>query len=222
MKTKTVTKQPRNSLTTADHFIAGLDSALRTISGAVGQPQRSSPATDTAEPALSAEQRLKSARLMRVNHCGEVCAQALYRGQALTAKNTSAADALQSAAEEEADHLAWCQTRLRELDAHVSFLNPFWYAASFSMGAITGLLGDKINLGFVAATEEEVCKHLDKHLEALPSEDSKSRQILTQMREDERRHQDNALELGGARFPAPVKAVMQQISGLMTRSTHWI
>ncbi|MFT4820329.1 MAG: ubiquinone biosynthesis monooxygenase Coq7 [Candidatus Azotimanducaceae bacterium] len=203
MITKTVTKQPRNSLTTADHFIAGLDSALRTISGAVGHSQRSSPATDAAEPALSAEQRLN-------------------RGQALTAKNTSAANALQSAAEEEADHLAWCQTRLRELDAHVSFLNPFWYAASFSMGAITGLLGDKINLGFVAATEEEVCKHLDKHLAALPSEDSKSRLILTQMREDERRHQDNALELGGAKFPAPVKAVMQKISGLMTRSTHWI
>lgn len=222
MTIKTVNNKLSTRHTAADHFITGLDSALRTISGAVGQSQRPSPAIDTAEFALSAEQRLKSARLMRVNHCGEVCAQALYRGQAMTAKNASAANALQSAAEEEADHLAWCQTRLRELDTHVSYLNPFWYAASFSMGAITGLLGDKINLGFVAATEEEVCKHLDKHLEALPADDNKSRLILTQMREDERRHQDNALELGGARFPAPVKAVMQRISALMTRSTHWI
>jgi ubiquinone biosynthesis monooxygenase Coq7 len=192
MTTKTVNNPSGNRQSAADLFITGLDSALRTISGAVGQPQRPSPATDTAEPALSAEQRLTSARLMRVNHCGEVCAQALYRGQALTAKNASAANALQSAAEEEADHLAWCQTRLRELDAHVSYLNPFWYAASFSMGAITGLLGDKINLGFVAATEEEVCKHLDKHLETLPADDNKSRQILTQMREDERKHEENA------------------------------
>jgi len=220
--TKSVNNHSRKTRTAADHFITGLDSALRTISGAVGQSRRPSPATDTAEPALSAEQRLKSARLMRVNHCGEVCAQALYRGQALTAKHAAASNALQSAAEEEADHLAWCQTRLRDLDTHVSYLNPFWYAASFSMGAITGLLGDKINLGFVAATEEEVCKHLDKHLESLPAEDSKSRQILTQMREDERKHQDNALALGGANFPAPVKAVMQRISALMTRSTHWI
>jgi ubiquinone biosynthesis monooxygenase Coq7 len=219
---KTVNNPLGTRQTAADHFITGLDTALRTISGAVSQTQRPSPAVGTPEPELTAEQRQASARLMRVNHCGEVCAQALYHGQALTARNASASNALQSAAEEEEDHLAWCQTRLRELDTHVSYLNPFWYAASFSMGAMTGLLGDKINLGFVAATEEEVCKHLDKHLAALPAEDNKSRQILTQMREDERKHQNSALDLGGAIFPAPVKAVMQRVSALMTRSTHWI
>jgi ubiquinone biosynthesis monooxygenase Coq7 len=222
MTAKLAGNRPRTPQNAIDHFISGLDAALRTVSGAVGQPQRPSPANGTAEPVLSAEQQLASARLMRVNHCGEVCAQALYHGQALTAKNTSSVNALQSAADEEADHLAWCQTRLRELDTHVSYLNPFWYAASFGMGAITGLLGDKVNLGFVAATEEEVCKHLDKHLQALPADDDKSRLILTQMREDERKHQENALDLGGARFPAPVKAVMQRVSDLMTRSTHWI
>jgi ubiquinone biosynthesis monooxygenase Coq7 len=208
--------------TPADMLIQGLDAALRTVSGAVSQPQRPSPAQASTEPTLSQAQRQEAARLMRVNHCGEVCAQALYHGQALTAKNATAVNTMQQAAAEEADHLAWCQTRLKELDSHVSYLNPFWYAASFSMGALTGLLGDKINLGFVAATEEEVCKHLDRHLQQLPAEDVKSRQILTQMREDEQHHQETALAAGGASFPTPVKALMQNISGLMTRSTYWI
>ena len=139
-----------------DNLINGIDAALRTVSGAVGQPDRPSPARGSQDTHLSSEQKLKAARLMRINHCGEVCAQALYRGQALTAKNVGAVDTLDQAAAEEADHLAWCQTRIKELDSHVSYLNPLWYAASFSMGALTGLLGDKVNLGFVAATEEEV------------------------------------------------------------------
>jgi len=137
-------------------------------------------------------------------------------------KNIGAVATLDQAAAEEADHLAWCQTRIKELDSHVSYLNPLWYAASFSIGAVTGLLGDKVNLGFVAATEEEVCKHLDRHLTLLPEEDHKSRQILTQMREDELRHKNNALTAGGANFPAPVKSLMHKVSSLMTKSTYWI
>ena len=205
-----------------DNLINGFDAALRTVSGAVGQPDRPSPARDSRDTQLTSEQKLEAARLMRINHCGEVCAQALYRGQALTAKNIGAVATLDQAAAEEADHLAWCQTRIKELDSHVSYLNPLWYAASFSMGALTGLLGDKVNLGFVAATEEEVCKHLDRHLALLPEEDHKSRQILTQMREDELRHKDNALTAGGANFPAPVKSLMHKVSSLMTKSTYWI
>ncbi len=205
-----------------DNLINGIDAALRTVSGAVGQPDRPSPAQDSQATELTSEQKLKAARLMRINHCGEVCAQALYRGQALTAKNIGAVATLDQAAAEEADHLAWCQTRIKELDSHVSYLNPLWYAASFSIGAVTGLLGDKVNLGFVAATEEEVCKHLDRHLTLLPEEDHKSRQILTQMREDELRHKNNALTAGGANFPAPVKSLMHKVSSLMTKSTYWI
>jgi 3-demethoxyubiquinol 3-hydroxylase len=208
--------------TPADKFIKGLDAALRTVSGAVAQPHRPSPALHSPEPALSQAQRQQAARLMRVNHCGEVCAQALYHGQALTSGNAATVNAMQQAASEEADHLAWCQSRLKELDSHVSYLNPFWYAASFGMGALTGLLGDKINLGFVAATEEEVCKHLDRHLAQLPAEDVKSREILTQMRADEQHHRETALAAGGASFPAPIKTIMQNISALMTRSTYWI
>ena len=208
--------------TAIDSFINGLDSALRTVSGAGGQPQRPSPAADSHDTNLSREQQLSAARLMRVNHCGEVCAQALYRGQALTAKNQTAVATLDQAAAEEADHLAWCQARIKELDSHVSYLNPLWYAASFGMGALTGLLGDKVNLGFVAATEEEVCKHLDRHLAQLPKEDHKSRLILAQMRDDELRHKNNALSAGGANFPAPIKMLMHRVSSLMTRSTYWL
>ncbi len=126
------------------------------------------------------------------------------------------------AAEEETDHLSWCEERINQLDSHVSYLNPFWYLASFSMGAITGLLGDKVNLGFVAATEEEVCRHLDDHLKKMSPGDKPSRAILTQMREDEKKHADMALKQGGAVFPGPVKRVMRGISRLMTRTSYWV
>jgi ubiquinone biosynthesis monooxygenase Coq7 len=129
---------------------------------------------------------------------------------------------MQQAGDEEADHLAWCEKRIKELDSHVSFLNPVWYVASFSMGLLTGMLGDKINLGFVAATEEEVCRHLDEHLEKISPRDQKSRAILSQMRDDENKHARTAFSHGGAHFPAPVKSVMRQVSRLMTKSTYWI
>lgn len=159
---------------------------------------------------------------MRINHCGEVCAQALYNGQALTAKDSAVSEVMRNAASEESDHLAWCETRIKELDSHVSILNPLWYAASFSMGVLTGLLGDKINLGFIAATEEEVCRHLDDHLEKISPRDEKSKAILSQMRDDEHKHASTALSRGGTKLPRPVKSIMRQVSKLMTKSAYWV
>ena len=152
---------------------------------------------------LSASQRRHVAGLMRVNHTGEVCAQALYQGQALTAKLPTVRKEMQQAAREEVDHLVWCEERLRELGSHTSYLNPAWYGLSFALGAVAGAISDKVSLGFVAATEERVCSHLRDHLKQLPDEDRKSQLILQQMLEDEQRHGEKALEAGGADFPRP-------------------
>ncbi len=205
-----------------DSFISHFDSALRASAGSIGKTKRNSPAQNVKCGSLSDAEKRESARLMRVNHCGEVCAQALYEGQALTAKSSSVSDSMKQAAAEETDHLAWCEARIKELDSSVSLLNPFWYASSFCMGALAGLMGDKINLGFVAATEEQVCKHLDEHLQKLPKQDEKSRAILSQMKVDETRHMHHARDAGAAHFPLPVRSVMTGISRLMTRSTFWI
>jgi ubiquinone biosynthesis monooxygenase Coq7 len=202
-----------------DTLITGFDQALRTSTGHIGMTHRPSPVACHGE--LISDEKTLAGRLMRVNHCGEVCAQALYHGQALTAKSGRVANAMREAAEEETDHLAWCEARLKELNTPVSKLNPLWYAGSFGMGAIAGLLGDKINLGFVAATEEQVCKHLDEHLERLPEHDARSRSILEAMRADEKRHEETAIKKGGARFPAPIKALMTGVSQTMTRSSYW-
>ncbi|MFN3237497.1 MAG: 2-polyprenyl-3-methyl-6-methoxy-1,4-benzoquinone monooxygenase [Pseudomonadales bacterium] len=209
-------------MTFIDQLIIGFDTALRTSTGNTSSSHRPSPASGPDTTALSHEQQQLSGRLMRVNHCGEVCAQALYHGQALTAKSGRVSNAMLKAAEEETDHLVWCESRLKELNTETSKLNPLWYASSFAMGAVTGLLGDKINLGFVAATEEQVCKHLDEHLERLPEEDQRSRAILSAMREDEKRHEETALEKGGARYPGPIKNLMTGVSKAMTRSSFWI
>ncbi|MFP6806932.1 MAG: 2-polyprenyl-3-methyl-6-methoxy-1,4-benzoquinone monooxygenase [Pseudomonadales bacterium] len=209
-------------LTPVDKLITHIDSFVRTISGSVGLRDRRSPGEDAPHQELTAEETEYSARLMRINHTGEVCAQALYHGQALTARNDRTSGVMQQAADEEADHLAWCEKRISQLDSHVSYLNPIWYAASFSMGALTGLLGDKINLGFVAATEEEVCKHLDEHLEKISPRDEASRLILSQMLKDEKKHADTAKAHGGSDFPRPVKMLMRQVSRVMTKSTYWI
>jgi ubiquinone biosynthesis monooxygenase Coq7 len=157
---------------------------------------------------------------MRVNHTGEVCAQALYQGQALTAKLPTVRDEMQQAAEEEVDHLVWCEERLRELDSQPSYLNPAWYGLSFALGAIAGAVGDRVSLGFVAATEERVCRHLKDHLKQLPEEDRKSRLILQQMLEDEQRHGENALAAGGTDFPKPVKDAMSTVSRVMTETSY--
>ena len=202
-----------------DTFVLGLDHALKTLTGAT-VANRDNPAAAEAEAPMDPVAREHAAGLMRVNHAGEICAQALYEGQALTARSDAARSALQEAAAEERDHLAWCRTRLAELDAGPSLLDPFFYGASYAMGALTGLAGDKISLGFVEATEDQVVAHLDRHLEELPVEDQKSRVIVEQMREDESRHGAAALAMGGQEFPAPVKRAMTLISALMTQTTY--
>jgi ubiquinone biosynthesis monooxygenase Coq7 len=159
---------------------------------------------------------------MRVNHVGEVCAQALYQGQALTAKNPEAKLALEAAAREETDHLAWCESRINELGGRKSLLNPLWYAGSFALGATAGMLGDKWNLGFLAETERQVEAHLDEHLRQLPEQDAKSRAIVEQMKEDEIRHAQTAVHYGAAELPAPVKVAMRGMSMVMKRIAHRI
>jgi len=159
---------------------------------------------------------------MRINHTGEVCAQALYQGQALTAKLPTVRQSMERAAQEENDHLAWCETRLRELDNRKSLLNPFWYASSFVLGAAAGLAGDKWSLGFVAETEHQVEAHLNDHLNRLPPQDGKSRAVVTQMKEDEIHHATVALEAGGAALPGPIKLAMKLTSKLMTGSVYYL
>lgn len=195
--------------------------ATRTLDSPRGEARRS-PATGHDEPALSRQERAHAAGLMRVNHTGEVCAQALYQGQALMARTDTTRNQLLQAAQEEADHLSWCETRLHELDATPSRLNPLFYAASFALGAVTAMAGDKVSLGFVHATEERVAGHLRAHLKALPGEDRKSQLILQQMLTDEERHGEEALQHGGEEFPRPVKDAMTLASQLMTKTTYWI
>ena len=214
---------PRH-LNSLDRFVAGLDTALRTLSDQAGQQgnKRQSPAAEVAETQLTEQQRMHAAGLMRVNHTGEICAQALYEGQALLAQDPGARQALLDAAGEERDHLAWCRQRLSELDARPSYLDPVFYAASFGLGAAAGLAGDKVSLGFVEATEDQVVKHLEEHLEALPEDDAKSRAIVAQMREDEAEHGAQALARGGQEFPQPVKEAMSLVSKLMTWTAYRI
>ncbi|MDH3642491.1 MAG: 2-polyprenyl-3-methyl-6-methoxy-1,4-benzoquinone monooxygenase [Gammaproteobacteria bacterium] len=203
----------------ADTLIVQVDKALRTLAGNPSAA-RENPAAAVADGALSPEQVQHAAGLMRVNHTGEICAQALYEGQALTAKDASTRNALQAAADEETDHLAWCEERLTELHSRPSVLNPAFYALSYVMGAATGLMGDKVSLGFVEATEDQVCKHLEDHLETLPEEDARSREIVKTMHEDEARHGANALDAGGEEFPEPVKRAMTLASRIMTETTY--
>jgi ubiquinone biosynthesis monooxygenase Coq7 len=159
---------------------------------------------------------------MRVNHAGEVCAQALYQGQALTAKLPTVRYEMQQAAQEEVDHLVWCKERLDELNSHTSVLNPVWYGLSFGLGALAGAAGDKWSLGFVAATEERVCRHLKEHLKQLPERDRKSRLILQTMVEDEQRHGETAMQAGGAELPAPIKNAMTAVANVMTKSSYYL
>ena len=202
-----------------DDLIGVFDRGLRTLAG-VGGANNAAP--DAPEGALTDEERTHAAGLMRVNHTGEVCAQALYEGQALTARGTQVRDALKQAAEEEVDHLAWCRQRLEELEARPSVLDPVFYAASFVVGAAAGALGDRVSLGFIEATEDQVVRHLDRHLDDLPPGDARSRAIVTEMRADEARHGVNALKAGGAAFPEGVKQAMTVVSRFMTETTYRI
>ena len=209
-------------LTPVDDLIIQLDNGLRTIIGKPRTTGRRSPIEELPEPELSAEERLLSARLMRINHAGEVAAQALYQGQALTARQSAVRDKMRQAAVEENDHLEWCETRIKELGEHLSYLNPLWYAGSLMIGAAAGAAGDKWSLGFVAETEHQVVKHIDEHLQRLPVNDDKSRAILQQMRIDEKKHATMALRSGGAPLPAPIKFLMAQTAKIMTRTAFWI
>ncbi len=203
-----------------DQWLLGIDRSLKTMTGSL--PVGAGFEHKASDEALSDSAKTLSAALMRINHCGEVCAQGLYHGQALSARNQSSKDHLLSAADDEQKHLIWCQGRLKELNARTSYLNPIWYLSSFATGTVTGLMGDKVSLGFVAATEEEVCKHLDQHLEQLPESDHRSREILEAIKADEQHHQEDARSHGGAEFPSFIKKMMTLSSKLMTRSTRWI
>ena len=202
-----------------DRLIGEFDRALRTVSS-VAEPSRLSPAAALPEAELSEHDRRHAAALMRVNHVGEVCAQALYQGQALTARDPHARRALERAAREEEDHLAWSAQRVDELGGRTSWLNPVWYAGAFTIGTVAGVLGDRWNLGFLAETERQVEEHLSGHLERLPEEDERTRTLVEAMRADEARHRDTAVRLGAAALPAPVKLAMRFASGLMTRIAY--
>ncbi len=210
-------------LTSIDGWVAIADDVLKAVAGGSGPATRVSPAQHlNTSDSLSASEQKHVAGLMRVNHCGEVCAQALYKGQALTAKSDAVRDAMKQAASEEEDHLHWCEQRLAELDSQPSYLNPLWYGLSFSVGALAGAVSDKLSLGFVAATEQQVCKHLKDHFEQIPEQDEKSRAILEQMIIDEDRHAQQALREGGTPFPGAVKQGMTLLSRFMTESSYRI
>jgi ubiquinone biosynthesis monooxygenase Coq7 len=209
-------------LTFVDRLITEVDAVMRTVTNSGHTARRPSPADGHADAQLSDSERKHAAGLMRVNHTGEVCAQALYQGQALTAKLPTVREEMEQAAAEEVDHLVWCEQRLRELDSQPSVLNPAWYGLSFALGAVAGAISDKVSLGFVAATEERVCNHLNDHLKSLPEDDRKSRLIVQKMLEDEQRHGDKALEAGGSDFPREVKDAMSAVSRVMTGSSYRI
>lgn len=199
-----------------DHLILHVDVGLRTLFGQPRITERRNPSSGLDEGELDDRSRELAGRLMRINHAGEVAAQGLYEGQALTAKLPEVREKMARAALEENDHLAWCETRAKELGTHVSYFNPVWYFGSLGIGAAAGLAGDKWSLGFVAETEKQVIKHLDEHLAQLPENDEKSRAILEQMRIDEAHHATVALEAGGAELPIPVKKLMGLTSKIMT------
>jgi ubiquinone biosynthesis monooxygenase Coq7 len=204
---------------TMDKLITEFDRALRTVF-APAASLRPHPDADLDEVPLSAEEKRHAAGLMRVNHCGEVCAQALYQGQALTARNPKAREALRAAAHEEVEHLAWTERRLTELGSHKSLLNPLWYAGSLVIGVTAGLIGDRWNLGFLAETERQVGAHLDEHLTALPANDDKSRAVVRQMHADETAHAETAVSLGAAELPLAVKSAMRAMSKAMTTLSY--
>lgn len=205
---------------TVDQLVLGLDQALETLFGKPKVTERSNPALDIPDSELSDAERDHTARLMRINHTGEVCAQALYQGQAATARDPSVKQSMERSAQEENDHLDWCETRIKELGGRLSILNPFWYVGSFAIGAAAGIAGDKWSLGFVAETENQVEAHLDSHLAEVPEHDERTRVILEQMKEDEISHATKALEKGGVPLPQPIKEAMTLMSKVMTKTVY--
>ena len=210
-----------NERSPADALIRALDRALRAVWGPA-PTRRPMPGGELPEADLDAAERAHAAALMRVNHSGEVCAQALYQGQAITSRDERTREALEAAADEETEHLNWTERRIGELGGRKSLLNPLWYAGSLTLGMAAGALGDRWNLGFLAETERQVEAHLSSHLERLPASDSRSRAVVRQMREDESRHADTAFRLGGAALPTPVRLAMKAASRLMTFGAYRI
>ena len=206
---------------TLDHLIIEFDKGLRTLF-ARAQTIRPFPDAGLQEAEMRESEKKHAAALMRVNHSGEICAQALYQGQALTARDPAVQEKLLQAAQEETEHLAWTSKRVHELGSHLSLLNPVWYTGSLALGAFAGLLGDKWNLGFLAETERQVGGHLQSHLARLPQQDAKSRAVVLQMYADETRHSDMAAQLGGAELPLPVKLAMKASSKVMTHTAYWV
>lgn len=205
-----------------DIFLDHLDLARKTLLVQPAEHQRVYPAKVVTENNLTDEEKKHSAGLMRVNHAGEVCAQALYQGQAITARSYFVKEKMQEAAEEELDHLAWCNQRLYELGSHTSYLNVVWYCGALSLGLIAGMIGDRWSLGFLAETEEQVVRHLESHLGTLPQEDERSRVIVEQMREDESQHRDMAFAAGAANLPQFIKQLMAMSSKMMTRVAYFL
>jgi ubiquinone biosynthesis monooxygenase Coq7 len=207
-------------LSSLDRFVGKIDNIIKSLTLL---PRASRPAPEApAASRLEESERLQSVRLMRVNHAGEVAAQALYRGQALTARDPKVKSAMDQAAAEEIDHLAWCEQRLKELDGRPSRLNPIWYLGSLALGAFAGVWGDRASLGFIAETEKQVESHLRGHLERLSPKDLRSKAILEQMTHDEMRHGAKAASMGGKPLPFPITLAMRATSLLMTRGSYWI
>jgi ubiquinone biosynthesis monooxygenase Coq7 len=202
-----------------DQLVISADRALRAL---FAPPQASRPAPGHAAPAADDPARRQAAELMRINHAGEIAAQGLYHGQAMVARDPAIRDLLEQAGREETDHLAWCETRLSELQDRPSRLDPLWYAGSFAIGVAAGLASDRVSLGFVAETEHQVEQHLASHLDRLPVDDARSRAILEQMRKDEKAHGELARKSGGAALPVPVQKLMQATARVMTTTARWI
>lgn len=209
-------------LSPLDLLIVNFDQGLRTVFGQPPTTMRPHPSESVTDVELTASEKRLSSRLMRVNHAGEVATQALYQGQALTARTEEVYANLRQSAQEENDHLVWCKERIQELGGHVSLLNPLWYTGSLTIGTLAGIAGDKWSLGFVAETEHQVVAHLERYIHWLPVRDQKSRAILQQMQIDEERHATVALETGGVALPPPVRWLMKQTANVMTRVAFWL
>ena len=213
-------KTPYNYPTPLDRLLTTLDNALNTVAGTPTGSGRANPADSVKQDTLTPSEREEAARLMRVNHVGEICAQALYQGQSLTSRNETVRRALHKASIEENDHLKWCKNRIDTLGGRESRLNLLWYSGAFAIGAVAGAMGDSTNLGFVEETEQQVQKHLDNHLKRLPHSDHKSRAILHQMRLDEQRHARMARCAGATTLPGPIRSIMHLASRVMTATAY--
>lgn len=205
-----------------DNFCLSLDQALRTLNHHPASTGKPYPAENSDEPVLTEKHRQHAAGLMRVNHAGEICAQALYHGQACVSTSPFIKEKMQQAAIEEGDHLLWCQKRLNELNSHTSYLNPLWYAGSFLIGTFAGMIGDRWSLGFVAETERQVIKHLENHLQLLPVMDKRSYLVLQQMEKDEARHREDAIGAGAEELPSLIKKIMSLVSRIMVKTAYWV